>query len=870
MARFASSLIFGSLFAIAALVPSAQAQNPGKRFFAIQNVDDAGAPVIRGRAFSGGVAHSRLVLRTNTNYREWILDPEGLQLGVMNFSTGGAGSSLRLGRFKLFKGNYLDTDADRLSELAEFIIGTDPSKSDTDDDGILDGAEILQGSDPLVNPNPDGTQPQKIARLGIIAAAQSTGISTDVATVNGLAITANGSNGITVFDITSGVNPTRLTEVDTPGNAVAVAGAGSMVAVADYHAGVALVRLMDLARITIERQVSVGSAVVAVTSSGPVVYVGTENGRVVAIDTESGLIMEQKALASTATVQDLTIWRDTLYALQVGRLTSIGLGTGGMLVGGTLNVSGPVGAGGRRWRLFAGEGTLFASHATGFNIIDIRTNPIAPSLVQPYNTSQFGWKQMIGTGSGLGIAVSGPNSTNDGSHDVHLYTLGSDEREPAFATTFVTPGLAAAASIYNGLAYVADSASGLQVINYKAYDSQGVAPSISLASNGSLDHVAMTGGVLGGQMARFSALVNDDVQVRNVEFWLNGQLATTDGNYPFEHRFIAPLTSETGSSVKIKAKATDTGGNFTWTSEYTLALLPEVTPPSLTNLWPANDALLREAAFVYAGFSESMKAESLVEGFTVTSAGDDGVLDTGDDSTLASRFATRDGVPTVFLNFIQPLPRGLYRIRVGSPATDLAGNSITANTVRTFRVISDQDSDGDGVPDDWEILLGYNPDSGDSDGDSILDGDEDYDNDGVANRWELGAMGADPRVVDSDGDGILDKNEDQDADGYVDWQEAQAGTSLFAADTDGDGFDDGTEIAAGWDPLLFNRSSNLPLASAAVSYVNGITAPLSVTSVPTASAPASFVNAPLAPLPEISIPVSSLKASFKNTPPASP
>ena len=35
--------------------------------------------------------------------------------------------------------------------------------------------------------------------------------------------------------------------------------------------------------------------------------------------------------------------------------------------------------------------------------------------------------------------------------------------------------------------------------------------------------------------------VDDDVQVRNVEFFVNGSRVASDGNFPFEHRFVTPL-----------------------------------------------------------------------------------------------------------------------------------------------------------------------------------------------------------------------------------------------------------------------------------------------------------------------------------------
>src|SRR6185503_935778 len=98
------------------------------------------------------------------------------------------------------------------------------------------------------------------------------------------------------------------------------------------------------------------------------------------------------------------------------------------------------------------------------------------SLIAAGTTAQFGWRQLVPNGSGLGVAAVGPNATNDGPHDVSLYDVGDPTKTDEFVTTFETPGLSYALSIYNGLAYVADGEAGLQVVNYLPYDAQGVPP----------------------------------------------------------------------------------------------------------------------------------------------------------------------------------------------------------------------------------------------------------------------------------------------------------------------------------------------------------------------------------------------------------
>ncbi|HWG89545.1 MAG TPA: hypothetical protein VNZ52_01725 [Candidatus Thermoplasmatota archaeon] len=174
------------------------------------------------------------------------------------------------------------------------------------------------------------------------------------------------------------------------------------------------------------------------------------------------------------------------------------------------------------------------------------------------------------------------------------------------------------------------------------------------------------------------------------------------------------------------------------------------------------------------------------------------------------------------------------------------------------------DTDGDGLPDAWEVLYGkpivlggrsdwnLNPAKADSldRGDGLTDADRELDNDGLTNRDELQWL-THPNLADTDGDGLADGweiehrrprtsnrvllsptsmdtdangvpdgDEDFDADGYrryTGWdgrnatvtnllpftnlEEFRAGTNPHVADTDGDGIPDGWEAVNGLNPV---------------------------------------------------------------------
>lgn len=99
------------------------------------------------------------------------------------------------------------------------------------------------------------------------------------------------------------------------------------------------------------------------------------------------------------------------------------------------------------------------------------------------------------------------------------------------------------------------------------------------------------------------------------------------------------------------------------------------------------------------------------------------------------------------------------------------------------------DSDGDGIMDYMEQLVGTDPTLADTDGD------------GLSDYTEYIKTNTDPLLTDTDGNGIADGSEDADGDGLTNLAERLLGTALNKTDTDGDGLSDGQERELGTDPL---------------------------------------------------------------------
>lgn len=115
------------------------------------------------------------------------------------------------------------------------------------------------------------------------------------------------------------------------------------------------------------------------------------------------------------------------------------------------------------------------------------------------------------------------------------------------------------------------------------------------------------------------------------------------------------------------------------------------------------------------------------------------------------------------------------------------------------------DTDGDGLNDYYEYAFcDLNPLSKDTDGDGILDNNEDEDNDGLVNELEY-LHNTNPLIKDSDQDGLSDYDEiityfteplceDTDGDGLSDYDDVKLGFSPLKKDTDENGIPDSEEI----------------------------------------------------------------------------
>ena len=855
----------------------------GAHYFVLINLE-TGLAEQRGRTGRNGIGHTSLIMAPDTPYRQWVLRASDLHVGTANWISASSGKRLRLPAVVLHEDSSLlrasdlhleavnwiptgnsqplrkapppDADGDGLSDVAEFILGTSISMPDTDGDGITDAAEVRLGSNPK-----DG----KPVRTGVIASSDTPGNAVDVCAEGGFVTVADSEAGVAIFRVANGLNLIRVAQIDTPGNAIGVACTARFVAVADGPSGLAVIDLSGRGKPRILYQLDLGAPVNAVAIAEETGYAGLGNGGVVAFDLASGKVLNSTVISPQANIQDLAIAGQTLFVLAVGTLYAVALDEGKLRVTDSIPSPGEVGEGGRRLRLFVAEGRAYATFTSGYNVFDVSDRAKLGQLLAN-KTPQQGWKQIVPNGSGLGVAAVGAKSTDAGDHHISIYNLGPTGLETTFIATLATPGIASAVSLHDGVACVADGRAGLHLINFVAFDSKGVPPSISLSASFPLEPPIARE----NQRVRVVAQARDDVQVRNVEFLVDGRRIATDGNYEFESSFVTPAITPTKKSFTLQARATDTGGNSTTTALLNVALAPLAAPPRVIRTSPAPGAFASSARVVSAVFNEPV-LEATVNRNTVMlrSAGPDNAFGTQDDIAINNGAVSYSALlQTASLTLPSPLPPGLYEARITPAITDLEGNALQAEVAWTFWALSDQDADGDGLPDNIEASLGYDPLRQDTNGNGIPDGREDFDGDRLGNAWEL-FFGLDPRVRDPNKNGVTDENEDPDNDGLANIDEFLHGTNPLSPDTDGDGWDDNGEVADGSNPIDASSRPLQIVSSATITFLNAVPQTLpSGTFIAASSATPSYLNA----LPETwpagtPIAATSLSASYLNAVP---
>src|SRR5262249_39586261 len=146
-------------------------------------------------------------------------------------------------------------------------------------------------------------------------------------------------------------------------------------------------------------------------------------------------------------------------------------------------------------------------------------------------------------------------------------------------------------ALSSGLAYVADADAGLQVVNFVPFDQGSTPPDVSVRLLSADNDPAKPGIQMApGATVHLAARITDDVQVRNVELLQDGVVVRNELSYPYDLSARLPVVHEPGIETVLQVRATDTGGNVRLSDPIRIELAPDLTPPVLLNLDPADNS----------------------------------------------------------------------------------------------------------------------------------------------------------------------------------------------------------------------------------------------------------------------------------------
>ena len=633
---------------------------------------------IRGETEPGGQYSFFIPVDATLTYMSFY-DPQTNRWGLVH-PYRRANPQYRLPHFYLrpMDDSFRDRDGDQLADVVEIIYGTDLDNPDTDGDGLRDGAEVAVGADPLSG----------LARLGVIGSVAIIPAAQDICVVDNVAALPIATQRTLLIDVRDGTQPKILTEVENGGGPRAIACAPGWVAAATGQHGLDLIDIRDPATASVVHQLPVDGVTQAVAIGHGVAYVGSDTGKVLAVDLATGAVRAE--LDFDAPIHDLAVGAgaaaDYLYVLAFkeqpilrelhgGWLHAVDQQT--MTVTGSTFVPGTANSFYGRMHLFVEEARAYISQQLGYSTFDLSDprNPQAFDVNQPQQQQQ-GWRDIVSNGSGLGVAAVGPIVRPDGTTEYAIYL--QDIRDPAITDAFVRlfrfPGGIFDVALHNGLAHVAGA--GLQILNYERYDTGTQPPTMTLTTN------FAPGKAEAGNRLYLAANASDDVQVRDVAFFVDGRQIAVDGSHPFARWVTVPSDAK---NVSIYAQAQDTGGNISTSEVMTLSVVADATPLRVIDVTPWGGA--QNPTTVRVFLSEPPDAATVTnQALQLYGAGPDGALGTADDVAVTGGTVAFDAATTaVELRFAAPLPAGLYRAQISTTLRDRAGNALSEPYAWRFR-----------------------------------------------------------------------------------------------------------------------------------------------------------------------------------------
>lgn len=621
----------------------------------------------RGRTSPQGTLHN-LILAPDTRHAIiYYAGPtsgllgassSGSRIGMAMFNSQSAGELTRIPYATMLDDTFGDSDNDGLSDYAEVVMGTSSFGADSDGDGLKDGQEFAQGTNPL-----DGAPPA----TGLIAGAEMPGTALDVHAQRDHAFVAVSQNRLAIFKLNGFENPNLIAQLGVSGSPHAITGTGNTVALATT-AGVTLVDVSDPAAPKQIAVVEPNQQAVAIAARGGEFAVAMQRGTLLLVDAATGAI-KQRIDALDRNLQDVKYGGGRLFALSGQNLIALEavdglwLPVGRIVVGGSTS---PLEVG---RKLILNGDFAWVGHFTGFTVVQVG-NPGAMKILASPPTTQAAIHDFALTGSGALAAIT--SFGGEGSLAVSLYDVRRPEIVTAFLGSFQTAGYERALTVHRGLALVAATHGGLQIVNFLPPDLGLVPPQVSLTPSypGQLPR-AEYGGFL-----PVTVRATDDVGIRSVGVEADGEMTETEGVVPLHTRVRMPARSSGKSTITLRATATDLAGNSSWSQPIEISLVDDATPPLLVSIEPSPLSKIAPGLIneVRVAFTENVTTAVTGETLRLIWSGGHPQLGTPDDVQISGTVTYEAASRSIVLRTPTPMAAGKYLVTLAEGIGDASGN----------------------------------------------------------------------------------------------------------------------------------------------------------------------------------------------------
>jgi PAP2 superfamily/Bacterial Ig-like domain len=652
------------------------------------------------RTKSDDAGNWEFFLPANTGVQIATYDPvSGLIAHFAGF-TNASGIATKINRANFTPSFFPDTDGDGLPDDVEFTIGTNLNQVDTDGDGTNDFAELDAG----LNPSDD-----RPTANGIVSALKTGSTALDIKLAadfrdasRSVAYIASGNSGLTVADVTDFARPISLAQLGLPGevNNLSLDVVRKLVAAASPTNGVHLINVANPAEPELLRTLphEGTDSVTGVELYDGLIYIGV-GGKIRAFDVQSGELTSDFALG-TQRVLGISRSGDRLYAtvqdtgtsqvlLRIFDISSAGLtARGSVVLPGITSAGDPYFANDIE-RLkdviinTVPETLRFRSDVVwipaGDRVVTVDVaNPLTPEIITSTATiAQGGAADIELNGSGLAVVAG---FVNPGGSAIVLQTPFANNTNQIF-TRYSLPSFGQAVALSSGLAYIADGASGLQLVNFLQRDTGLTPPTILLNPPlGDINPAQPGLQLYEGTSITIGNRITDDVQVRKVELLVDGTVVRTELSYPYDLSTVLPTRAQSGNQAVLQVRATDSGGNSTLSDPIVIDLTADTTAPTISALDPTNGSTQPiSRRKVAIKFSEALDRATIVPASFVLQG------PSGPITPISIDLRQRDTQVEILY---PPLAQGSYTFVTHAAAVkDRAGNSLGAADISsTFTV----------------------------------------------------------------------------------------------------------------------------------------------------------------------------------------